>query len=122
MRSGPVGRRALGWALIVLCLGVGLFWFHSGTTLGGLDPPSSQCAASVDVPTEGGPYYEDATVTGAATYFPLGMICIYDSPNDSVGPQTVDHQNWVETVVCLISVLGLGWGFWLAIGRNRIAG
>lgn len=122
MVSGTT-RRGLGWMLVILCLGTGLFWFHAGTSLGGLEPASSQCstAPTADRPTKGGPYYENTTVTGWVTYFPLAIVCTYDSPDDSIGPQTVHNQNWAETVVCLLSLLGVGLGVRLAIDGGRIA-
>ena len=117
---GQKRLRAFGWALAVIFLLVGAASFYSGTTLGGRDPVSSQCAASPDVPSTGGPYFENTTVAGWVTYAPLGVTCSYDVPGDRVGAQTVAHQNWVESLVCVVSASLVVFGVWIAASRRPI--
>ena len=94
-----------GLAAVLLAIGATGAVFV-GTLLDGHAPLSSQCAMSSDVPKFGGPYVESAIVQGHATYFPLGVVCSYDAPRDLVGPQTVDHQNWLMTGVAVVGGLG----------------
>ncbi|MCU1523479.1 MAG: hypothetical protein JWO18_373 [Microbacteriaceae bacterium] len=111
--------RVFWWGFAVLFAVIGLVSFFAGTTIGGHIPPSSQCSLSADVPDKGGPYYENTTVTGAVTYFPLGIVCTYDSPDDSIGPQTVAHRNWGETIVSFVSLVGVVLGIVLGAIQKR---
>jgi len=70
----------------------------SGITLGGKDVPSIQCGHWVPRPAVGGPFYENTVITGERTFFPLGVNCTYDSPDDSFGPQTVVNSSWPSTL------------------------
>jgi hypothetical protein len=57
--------------------------------------PSS--ARARHLPEPGGPFYENTEVAGERTFMPLGVNCTYDSPDDAIGPQTVQNTNWPAT-------------------------
>lgn len=73
-----------------------------GMNIDGHSDPSTQCWRSTEVPKIGGPYFESSIVTGARIFFPLGIICTYDSPDDAVGQQSVQHSQWLPTGVALL--------------------
>jgi hypothetical protein len=101
-----IGGRIAAWLVVLALLAVAFVGGILAFTIDGLGPPSSQCARAQQLPTIGGPYYENAIVTGSPVWLPLGIACTYDSPDDAVGPQTVLHLQWVETVV-VAAALGL---------------
>ena len=101
-----VGGRVAGWLVVLPLLAVAFVAGILAFTIDGLGPPSSQCARATELPTVGGPYFENTTITGSPVWLPLGLACTYDSPDDSVGPQTVLHLQWGESAVVVAS-LGL---------------
>jgi hypothetical protein len=101
-----VGGRIAAWLVVLALLAVAFVAGILAFTIDGLGPPSSQCARAQQLPTVGGPYYENTTITGSPVWLPLGIACTYDSPDDAVGPQTVLHLRWGETVV-VVAALGL---------------
>lgn len=100
---------ALLASLLVLCVAAAI-----GLNPGGRHSPDSQCA-QLAPPSTGGPYYEDSTVVSRRKLVPLGLDCTYDSPRDSVGPQTVEHTSTtanavsgaaaLATIVCLVLIV-----------------
>lgn len=87
----------LGLSLIVIFGVLALSSVLVGVTLDGKESPAIQCTRSAPRPEIGGPYYESTITTGERTWFPLGVNCTYDSPDDDVGPQTVVNSNWPAT-------------------------
>lgn len=85
-------------AFLILALG-------SSAMVIGKDPAEIQCLYTWEFPAVGGPYDEQTRIKGEFTYFPLGMVCSYDAPDDAVGPQEVSHPNWLATVVVAFSLL-----------------
>ena len=93
---------ALGFLRAALFVVFGLISLAAcaiGVNIDGHADPGTQCTRSSELPTVGGPYYESSIVTGVRTFFPLGIVCMYDSPDDSVGPQAVWHAQWLSTAV-----------------------
>jgi hypothetical protein len=91
--------------LVVLFGALALLSLAGGLTLDGKEAPAIQCTRSAPRPEIGGPYYESSTTNGERTWFPLGVNCTYDSPDDDVGPQTVINSNWPATFMWLASSL-----------------
>jgi hypothetical protein len=81
---------------------IALFAVAVGVNIDGHADPATQCMRNSDVPKIGGPYFESTIVTGTRTFFPLGISCSYDSPDDTVGPQNVWHAQWLPTGVALV--------------------
>lgn len=107
-----IRRRLVGVALVLVFGLFGLMALATGVTLDGKEAPGMQCSSGIGPrPSVGGPYYEQTKVTGERTWFPLGMACTYDAPDDGVGPQTVITAHWVPTVIwigsSILVVLGL---------------
>ncbi|KQP01848.1 hypothetical protein [Leifsonia sp. Leaf264] len=99
----PVLRMLLGLVLVLVFGALALVSLAFGVTLDGKGDPAVQCTLSAPRPEVGGPYFESTITTGERTWFPLGVNCTYDSPDDEVGPQTVVNSNWTATGVCLAS-------------------
>jgi len=99
-------------------LAVNAFLF--GITLDGKEHPAVQCTRSTHLPESGGPFYENTEVTGERTFMPLGVNCTYDSPDDAIGPQTVQNANWPATVVWLGSTIITLYGASLAFRPRSI--
>jgi hypothetical protein len=91
--SRPERWLALLASLVVLSVSAAI-----GLNPGGRHSPDVQCT-QLSRPLVGGPYYEDSTVVSQRKLVPLGLACTYDSPRDSVGPQTVEHTSLAATVV-----------------------
>ena len=86
--------------------------FIGGIAVFGKDSVSDGCATSVQ-PSVGGPYYENTeTLVAERTVLPLGAVCVINSPDDAVGPQTVRLHSWPLTIGWLVSaaaaLVGLG--------------
>jgi hypothetical protein len=99
----PILRRLLGLVLALVFGALALSAVVIGVTLDGKEAPAIQCTRSAPRPDAGGPYYESTVTTGERTWFPLGINCTYDSPDDAIGPQTVVNSNWLATFVWLAS-------------------
>jgi hypothetical protein len=99
----PILRRLLGLVLALVFGALALSALLVGVTLDGKEAPAIQCTRSAPRPDAGGPYYESTVTTGERTWFPLGINCTYDSPDDAIGPQTVVNSNWPATFVWLAS-------------------
>ncbi|MBC7724957.1 MAG: hypothetical protein H7146_09460 [Burkholderiaceae bacterium] len=95
--GSSIRTRIFGLLLLVVFGTVGTGSFLSGIALDGMDPASVQCLSGSPRPGVGGPYRENAAIDGQFTFFPLGVTCVFDSPDDSVGPQTVANGNWPAT-------------------------
>lgn len=103
--------RALGAALFLLCGLLSAVAFISGMIVFGKHDVSYGCAVDAPTPPIGGPYYEDTRILLAErTILPLGAVCVLDSPEDSVGPQTVSVQSWPQTIG------------WIASGASALFG
>ncbi|WP_185020128.1 MULTISPECIES: hypothetical protein [unclassified Rathayibacter] len=46
------------------------------------------------------------------------MDCTYDADHDDIGPQTIHHYDFPETVGLLVSVLAFGGGGVLVLVRD----
>jgi hypothetical protein len=99
----PILRRLLGLVLALVFGALALSALLVGVTLDGKEAPAVQCTRSAPRPDAGGPYYESTLTTGERTWFPLGINCTYDSPDDAIGPQTVVNSNWPATFIWLAS-------------------
>lgn len=114
MQLRQVSRRTLanvGAALALTCLPLSAIAFVGGATVFGKNDVQYGCAVEAPRPTVGGPYFEDTAVLRAErTFVPLGAVCVLDSPDDHVGPQTVRLQSWPATAV------------WLGAGATGIIG
>ena len=93
-------RRLLGLALALVFGALALISVLFGVTLDGEEHPDIQCSRSAPRPAAGGP---STVTTGERTWFPLGVNCTYDSPDDYVGPQTVVNSNWPATFIWITS-------------------
>lgn len=102
MSTGSVVGR---WILIFALLGFSLLLITFGWIQDGWELPSTQCWG-LPKPESGGPFYESTRVTGARTFFPLGIDCTYDVDGDDYGPQTVHNYNAVPSALLALSVLG----------------
>lgn len=101
----------LGSTLFLLCGLLSAVAFISGMIVFGKHDVSYGCAVDAPTPPIGGPYYEDTRILLAErTILPLGAVCVLDSPDDSVGPQTVHVQSWPQTIV------------WIASGASALFG
>ena len=117
-----VRLRLLGLALVLIFGLVGLIAIGTGVTLDGKESPAMQCTSGVGPrPSVGGPYYEQTKVTGERTWFPFGMACTYDAPDDGVGPQTVITAHWVQTVMWIGSSILVVFGLVLLVRPDFIA-
>ena len=113
-------RRIVGVLVLVFFSLLAISSFLSGITLDGKEHPSIQCLHAAPRPDAGGPFLENAEVSGVRTFLPLGVTCTYDSPDDAVGPQTVQNANWPATVIWMASSAAALYGGSLAF-RSRTA-
>lgn len=60
------------------------------------------------------PVLREHVVTGERTFMPLGVTCTYDSPDDAIGPQTVQNPNWPATAFWVGSTIMALYGASLA--------
>lgn len=120
-RGAMTSRSKLGAGVSLLIVFGALFIaaLIYGPNIDGTDPPSSQCDQSLERPSRGGPFFEGTKVSGEKILFPLGIVCIFDSPTDAVGPQAVIHQQWLATFVMGVSFGLTGYGIFL-IRRFRV--
>lgn len=110
-------RRALKALCAVLAVvfgGIGLLALLFGMGFGPNSGIQHRCVVATELPSTGGPYFEDTIIRAERLGFPMGLRCIYDSPRDSVGPQVVVHEEWAMTGIMLGSAA-------IAIGALVIA-
>lgn len=98
--------RGGAWAGILVSLAILAGSLVVGVNPGGRHAPNVQCLL-MPSPVVGGPYYEDSSVRSDPTFVPLGLSCSWDSPDDSVGPQTIWHPSIVANVVAVIALLAI---------------